>query len=145
MAGVPPIVACRLAAMPRRPPIDPAGFVQLVAAAFPDLRAELDEDDGLECVQTGTFCEHTQAAIDRGDMGAVDTCFGIADRVIADGDDSMLNAIHVSFLEHLDFRGPHGKRAFGKLTPALRAGWIDINEYMEALLNGEWTRKGPST
>ena len=65
--------------MPRRPPIDPAGFVQLVAAAFPDLRAELDEDDGLEYVRTGTFCEHTQAAIDRGDMGVVDTCFGIAD------------------------------------------------------------------
>ena len=132
--------------MPRRPSIDPAGFVQLVAAAFPDLRGELAEDDGLEHVQMWTFCEHTQAAIDRGDMGVVDTCFGIADRVIADGDDSMSNAIHVSFLEELDFRGPHGKRAFGKLTPALRKGWIDINEYMEELLKGskeEWTRMGP--
>lgn len=132
--------------MPARPPIDPAGFVQLVAAAFPDLRAELDEDNGLECVQTGTFCEHTQAAIDRGDIGVLGTCFAIADRVIADGDESMLNAIHVAFLEELDFRGPHGKRAFGRLTPALRKGWTDINEYNDALLKGseiEWTWKGP--
>lgn len=132
--------------MPKRPPIDPAGFVELVAGAYPDLRAELEEDDGLECVQTRRFCEHTQAAIDRGDIGAVATCFDIADRVIAHGDDSMLNAIHVAYLEDLDFRGPHGKRAFGKLSPALRTGWIDINEYMEALLKGgavEWTWKGP--
>jgi len=132
--------------MPARPPIDPAGFVQLVAGAFPDLRAELDEDDGLECVQTRTFCERTQAAIDRGDIGVLGTCFAIADRVIADGDESMLNAIHVAFLEELDFRGPHGKRAFGRLTPALRKGWTDINEYNEALLKGseiEWTWKGP--
>ena len=50
-----------------------------------------------------TFCGHAQAAIERGDMAMVDTCFGIADRVIADGDDSMQNAIHVAFLEHLDF------------------------------------------
>ena len=79
-------------------------------------------------------------------MGVVDTCFAIADRVIADGDDEMLNAIHVSFLEDLDFRGPHGKRAFGKLTPALRKGWININEYNEALLKSseaEWARKEP--
>ena len=55
--------------MPTTPPIDAAGFVQLVAAAYPDLRADLEEDDGLETVQMGTFCEHTQAAIDRGDVG----------------------------------------------------------------------------
>ena len=120
----------RLVDVPGRPPIDPAGFVELVAAAYPDLRAELEEDAGLECVQTGTFCDHTQAAIDRGDMGVVATCFGIADRVIANGDDSMVNAIHVAFLEHLDFRGPHGKPAFEMLSPALREGWIDINQYM---------------
>ena len=132
-----------LAAMPTRPPIDPAGFVQLVASAYPDLGAELDEDDGLETVQMGTFCEHTQAAIDRGDIGVVVTCFDIADRVIADGDDAMKNAIHVSFLEDLDFRGSHGSEAFKKLTPALRKGWIDINEYMETLLEGDWTWKRP--
>jgi hypothetical protein len=127
--------------MSTRPPIDPAGFVQLVASAYPDLRAELDENDGLETVQMRTFCEHTQAAIDRGDIGVVVTCFDIADRLIADGDDAMKNAVHVSFLEDLDFRGSHGSEAFKKLTPALRKGWIDINEYMET--HGEWTWKRP--
>jgi hypothetical protein len=129
--------------MPKRPPIDPAGFVQLVASAYSDLGPELEEHDGLEMVQMRIFCDHTQAAIDRGDMGAVVTCFDIADRVIADGDDSMRSAIRVSFLEELDFRGPHGKRAFGNMTPALRKGWSDINEYNEALLGDDWTWKGP--
>ena len=128
--------------MPRES-IDAAGFVQLVASAYPDLRAELDEDNGLEHVQMHTFCDHTQAAIDCGDMASVVTCFGIADRVIADGDDSMQNAIHVSFLEHLDFRGTHGRQAFGNLTQRLRTGWQDINEYMDALLKGDWTWKEP--
>jgi len=126
-----------------RATIDSEGFVQLVASAYPDLRAELEEDDGLETLQVGTFCAHTQAAINRGDMAAVVICFGIADRVIADGDDSMRNAIHVSYLEHLDFRGMHGREAFTKLTPRLQNGWHGINEYMEALLEGDWTWKGP--
>ena len=129
--------------MPREP-IDPAGFVQLVSSFYPHLGAELDEDDGLEHLQVHTFCDPTQTAIDRGDMATVDTCFAIADRVIADGDDSMKNAIHVSFLEHLDFRGTHGRQAFGKLTPRLRTGWREINEYMDALLEGNWTWKEPS-
>ena len=124
--------------MPRRPPIDPAGFVQLVASSYPDLGAELDEDDGLEMVQMRIFCDHTQAAIDRGDIGVVVTCFDIADRVIADGDDAMKNAIHVAFLEDLDFRGPHGKKAFTKLTPALQKGWRDINEYNDTLGGATW-------
>ena len=129
--------------MPRRPPLDPAGFVQLVATAYPELRAELDENDGLETVQMRVLADRTQAAIDRGDMAAVATCFQIADRVIAEGDDSMRNAVHVSFLEELDFRGAHGKQEFGKLSPALQEGWRDINEYMEALLKERWTWKGP--
>ena len=130
--------------MPARPSVDAARFVQLVASAYPDLRAELDEDDGLETVQMRTFCEHTQAAIDRGDIGAVVNCFDIADRVFAEGDDAMKNAIHVAFLEELDFRGSHGSEAFTKLTPALKKGWRDINGYMETLLDGEWTWKGPA-
>jgi hypothetical protein len=130
--------------MPARSPLDPAGFVQLVVSAYPELAEELDELDGLETVQMRTFCEHTQAAIDRGDIATVVTCFRIADRVIADGDGSMQNAIHVSFLEELDFRRPRGKDAFTKLTPALRKGWTDINEYMDALLEGRWTWKGPA-
>ena len=32
-----------LAAMPTRPPMDAAGFVQLVASAYPELGAELDD------------------------------------------------------------------------------------------------------
>jgi hypothetical protein len=129
--------------MPTRFPVDPARFVHLVASAFPELGADLADVDGLETVQTRIFCDHTQAAIDRGDIGVVVTCFDIADRVIVDGDDPMKNAIHVSFLEDLDFRGSHGSEAFRKLTPALREGWSDINAYMDTLLDGEWTWKGP--
>jgi len=67
-----------------------------------------------------------------------------AEGVVAEGDDAMKNAIHVAFLEELDFRGSHGSEAFTKLTPALKKGWRDINEYMETLLDGEWTWKGPA-
>ena len=113
-----------------------------MASAYPDLRAELDEDDGLEHLQMHTFCDHTQAAIDRGDIPSAVTCFGIADRVIADGDDSMQNAIHVSFLEHLDFAERMAARR-SETSPQDSERAQDINEYMDALLKGSWTWKEP--
>jgi hypothetical protein len=48
------------------------------------------------------------------------------------------NAIHVSFLEHLDFIGPRGAQAWKLMTPRLQSAWKDIITYNEKLLGGPW-------
>ena len=68
----------------------------------------------------------------------------IACQILEHGDDSLKNAIHVAFLEHLDFRGTYGNKAFSLMPTNLRDAWKDINQYMEALLQGDWEWKGPN-
>jgi diadenosine tetraphosphate (Ap4A) HIT family hydrolase len=53
--------------------------------------------------QIGTFAQYTQARIDAGEREAVSQCYALALRLLRDGDEHVINAIFVSFLEHLQF------------------------------------------
>jgi hypothetical protein len=123
--------------------INSTKFIEYVIEKFPELKTDLAEDAGFDTLQVSTFCDYTQKAIDRGDLDSVENCFDIAHRVLKDGDDSMKNAIHVSFLEHLDFRGRYGGKAFSLMSADLAQSWTDINQYMESLLQGRWEWKKP--
>ena len=48
-------------------------------------------------------------------------------------DEALLNALNVSFLEHLDFDGPNGPEAWGYLSPELQDGWRAMQAYMARL------------
>jgi hypothetical protein len=42
---------------------------------------------------------------------------------MADADENLANAIHVSFLEHIDFDGPRGQEAWRHLSTRQREVW----------------------
>ena len=123
--------------------IDAKGFFELITSEYPDLREALEEDGGLVTMQISTFHNHVQQAIDQGNFKVLDKSYKIACQILEHGDDGLKNAIHVSFLEHLDFRGPYGTKAFSLMPTNLVNAWKDINQYMEALLQGDWIWKGP--
>ncbi len=113
--------------------IDHDDFITALTEKFPEVAAEIDPDieGGLLHLEMAEFCRFTQAAIDRGDRELVIRCFQFADRVFANADDAVVNAVYVSYLENLELEGEDRRYAKDLLTSALRAGWIEINEYME--------------
>ena len=110
-------------------------FRILVAHEFPQLRDELEYwEDDLPHVQMGEFQDFTQKAIEARSFDVVRKSFEIATTALKSGDDALLNAIYVAFLEHLDFRSDAGKEAFLLMPAELKKGRYDILDYDEKLL-----------
>ena len=60
--------------------------------------------------------------------------FEIATSALKGGDDPLLNAICVSFLERLDFRSDAGREALLLMPAKLKRGRYEILDYDEKLL-----------
>jgi hypothetical protein len=101
----------------------------------PQLRDELEcwEDD-LPHLQMAEFLNFTQEAIEAHSTDVVRKSFEIATNALKNGDDALLNAIYVSFLEQLDFRSDAGKEALLLMPAELKKGRYDILDYDEKLL-----------
>jgi hypothetical protein len=113
--------------------MDSTEFKNLVLKEFPELRERMDWDDvvHMEMSELTTF---TQTAINAGSFDVVQKSFRIAEVALESGDDALLNAIYVSYLETLDFRGDAGKEAL-KLMPAkLSKGRDFILDYFKKLM-----------
>jgi hypothetical protein len=110
-------------------------FRILVAHEFPQLRDELEYwEDDMPHVQMGEFLDFTQKAIEERLFDVVRRSFEIATTALKSGDDRLLNAIYVAFLEHLDFRSDAGKEAFLLMPAELKKGRYEILDYDEKLL-----------
>jgi hypothetical protein len=111
-------------------------FRTAVLAEFPQLRDEFKDDDELPYLQVGAFARFTQSAKGRADWDTYERCVGIAGRLFGRASRDLENALYVSYLEHLDFDGPRGPKAWSLLTPELQAAWrriIKSNEKLMAL------------
>jgi hypothetical protein len=110
-------------------------FRCLVTREFPQLQEEFDcwEDD-LPHLQMAEFLKFTQEAIEARSFGVARKSFEIATTALKSGEDALLNAIYVSFLEHLDFRSDAGKEALLLMPAELKKGRYDILAYDEKLL-----------
>ncbi len=108
-------------------------FKQLLLAEFPELREEIEDCDGLLHIEMGVFSRHTEEAMDRGDWDTSARCVRIADHLWRSPDAALLNALNVSYLEHLAFDGPHGSTGWSLLTPPLQEGWRAMMECLEQL------------
>jgi hypothetical protein len=108
-----------------------AQFIEQLGLEFPELREDISEYEGLLHVQMGSFSRITQAAIDAGDFETLRRQFMLADRFFRDAAPDLQNAFYVSYLEHMDFRGPHGQQAQSLMSSALRKGWQDMVDYMD--------------
>ena len=109
-------------------------FRILVAHEFPQLRDELEYwEDDLSHVQMGEFLDFTQKAIETRSFDVVRKSFEIATTALKSGDDTLLNAIFVAFLKHLDFRSDAGKEVFLLMPAELKRGRYEILDYDEKL------------
>ena len=110
-------------------------FRCLVAREFPQLREELEYwEDDLPHLQMGEFLNFTQEAIEARSFDVVRKSFDIATTALENGDDALLNAIYVSFLEQLDFRSDAGKEASLLMPAELKKGRYAVLDYDEKLL-----------
>ena len=99
-----------------------AKFVQLVLAEFPQLGEEFAQAEGLLHLQMGAFSRFAQATIEHNELDALKRCYEVE------------NAIHVSFLEHLDFESsPYGAEARRLLPPVLKKALDEVNEHWERM------------
>lgn len=122
-------------------------FVDELFAEFPTLQKFVRDamGNGLLHVETGCFASYTQAAIDEGNKGELARCFAFATRVFQNANPDVKNALYVSYLEQLNFKDGNSRRAWALdvMPPALKAGWIEINLYLDELFQkGEAMRAG---
>jgi len=122
---------------PRRPtpaPIDRDRFIALLAERLPHVAEQIPESAaGLVHCEMDTLQRATNAAVRSGDLPTVRAHFEFVDEVIRGADTAVENAVIVSYLEGLDFRGAHGDAARKLLRPRLRTEWEEQRAYLERL------------
>jgi hypothetical protein len=121
-----------------RQTMNAATFRDLVLIEFPSLREDFEEWDGLVHLQVSEFKDFTQRAIEARSFDVVSKCFQIALAALLDGDDAVRNAIYVSYLEDLDFRGDAGKQAAQMMPGELKQARNGVLGYGEQLLGRKW-------
>jgi hypothetical protein len=119
---------------PVAPKIDERRFVALLTARFPEVAAQItDVSAGLVHLEMAELRRATNAAIAAGDLQTVRAHFEFVDELLRAADADVENAVIVSYLEDLDFRGPHGDAARKLLRPRLRTELDAQNAYLEQL------------
>ena len=99
-------------------------FLKEVKDAFPDLRAEINEQYGLLHLEMGVFADFVQRAIARENAKDVALCFKLAEKYYGDGNDRMKNAIAVSLIEHLHLQ--NAEWAWKLLGPMLQRVYLQL-------------------
>jgi hypothetical protein len=111
-------------------------FLKELKSAFPPLRSELNQECGLLHCETHAFTRFVQALIDSEDKDTLIQSLQIADRFLREGNLAMVNALTVSFLEHLNFEDGKVPRrwAWDCMTPALREQYRAVMKYNQDLM-----------
>lgn len=112
--------------------IDHPRFIALLTEHFPEVIAAIDDcAQGLLHLEMGSFGSATQQAIDCHDRQTVKRHFEFIDKVLRDAAPDVENAIYVSYLEHLRFKGRKAGPAKAEelLTPRLRQALTDLENH----------------
>jgi hypothetical protein len=116
----------------------PQEFVAAAVEELPEAKEDVESFDGLPYVQIGCLAAIAQRAKGDGNWTKYQQVLNLVDRFLPTADGELSNAIHVSFLEHLDFIGPRGVHAWRLMSPRLQSAWRDIITYNEQLLGRPW-------
>lgn len=108
-------------------------FARHALVEFPQLREDFEEYPDLLHLQMHALERLAEAALKARDWMLYRRIMLFADRLWQRPDADLLNALNVSFLEHLEFDGPDGTRAWGYLSSGLQDGWRAIAAYMAQL------------
>ena len=114
-------------------PYTHADFVRLALAEFPELRDEFEEDAELLHLQMHAFERLMRRAKATEDWPVYARGMRLAHELWRRPDDHLLNALNVSFLEHLDFEGSTGPEAWRHLSPEWQEGGRAMQAYMARL------------
>ncbi len=111
-------------------------FLKELKTAFPQLRADLNQENGLLHLEIDVFMRFVQTLIDTGERDALVTALRIADRFLLNGNGAVVNALTVSFLEHLNFQdGKVPRRWAWECMPAsLKEQYEAIEKYNDELM-----------
>ena len=109
-------------------------LVKATLDEFPDVRADIQAFSGLPYIQIGVLADLAQRAKGAADWDTYRHVLNLVGRFLDVADPELSNAIHVSILEHLDFIGPRGTKAWQLMPPDLQSAWRSIMEYNERLL-----------
>jgi hypothetical protein len=110
-------------------PYTQSDFIRLALAEFPSLTEEMEEADDLLHLQMHVFTRLMQRAKGGSDWGTYKRGVRLATELWTRPDENLLNALNVSFLEHLEFDGPRGAEAWKCLTAELQHGWKAMKAY----------------
>ena len=110
--------------------ISSTDFAALAVAEFPELRPDIEDEvnRGLVHCEVGALAQFVQAAKGRADWNTYGRAMLFVDRLLPEADPALENALYVSFLEHIDFNGANGPRAWTQLSERLRKGWRELND-----------------
>jgi hypothetical protein len=99
--------------------LDRSAFLREAKALFPELRADLNSQYGLLHLEMHAFCDFVQKLVDDRDEIRTVQAFQFADRIGRNGNGDVVNALVVSFLEHLNLEDGKAQRSWAKgLMPA---------------------------
>lgn len=115
--------------------ISHSDFVAALIQLFPELGAEVYAENGLLDLEMAVFARFTQAGIEKGDRASIKRYFSFADDLVRNGDDSVKNAVCVSFLECLNLTDGKVQRswAIGMMPSALTISLSELNRYLDEL------------
>ncbi|PLX91254.1 MAG: hypothetical protein C0620_11830 [Desulfuromonas sp.] len=112
--------------------IDGMKFRQNLLRQFPELKEEIEENEGLVHMEMGALESLANEHIKNGNFEGLQKAYNFIATLFEEfrgTDPSVINAISVSFLEGLNFEDKkYGKRAKSLLPPELLKLW---NEQME--------------
>lgn len=110
-----------------------ADFADALLREFPELEEDVRDNEGLLHLQMGDFARLMQRAIREADWPRLKRCTHLAQRVWQAGEPRLRNALSVSCLEHLTFKGTAGREAFAMLTRELREEWEKLDRFQASL------------
>ncbi len=117
-----------------------AQAIKLIEKAFPalidDLHGEIVED--LLHPQIGEFSRLAQAVVDDGDKHGWAKVTATFMELWLNSDPSVINALNVSFLEHLNFKDGDAQRswALDAMPLPMRRAWQEMDVYNRKLHGG---------
>ncbi len=108
--------------------IAPKEAILEIGRQYPELIAELLEDEGLSYLQMACFKRYLQACIESGDTQELERGYETLRKLWIEGDSEVQNMIAVSVLEHLNFRDGKRKREWARecLPALLKAEWAAV-------------------
>jgi hypothetical protein len=119
---------------------DDKTVVEIIEAKFPALSEELHDETwgGLLHLQIGVLAHFAQSVIDDGDRETWQEICRVFGEIWKSCTPEVMNALNVSFLEHLNFKDKKEMRswAYRSMPPAMRKAWDDMDEYNRKLRGG---------